>query len=175
MFLLTVSVLAAILLSQTDAFRSLLLHMGTWRYIGAFLGGMLITSTLTAPMGILIILMLAKQYAPVEITLLAGLGAVLCDALIFYFIRNNLSKDMKDLYTYFGGSHIKHVFHSKYFHWTLPVLGALMIATPLPDELGVSLLSLSKMKLPQFILTSFCLHTIGIFLIVSGSLLLPAR
>jgi uncharacterized membrane protein YdjX (TVP38/TMEM64 family) len=168
-FLVCVGILAAILLSRSGAFHSLLLHLGTFRYFGAFLTGMLFVSTFTAPTGILMLLILAQHYTPIEIGLIAGVGAVVSDVLIFYFVRDNLAKELEDLYKQFGGSHLTHIFHSKHFRWTLPVAGALIIASPLPDELGVSLLSISKMKLPQFILTSFCMHSLGIFLIVSSS------
>jgi uncharacterized membrane protein YdjX (TVP38/TMEM64 family) len=167
-----IGILAALGLSRVEAFHAALLHLGTFGYIGAFLTGMLFVSTFTVPTGMLMLLILAERYTPIEISLIAGVGAVLSDVLIFYFVRDNLAKELEDLYKQFGGSHLTHIFHSKHFRWTLPVVGAIIIATPLPDELGVSLLSISKMKLPQFILTSFCLHSLGIFLIVSASVFL---
>lgn len=41
---------------------------------------------------------------------------------------------------------------SHYFAWLTPVIGAIIIASPLPDDLGVGLLSASKIKKWQFIL-----------------------
>jgi len=168
-FLVCIGILAALSLSRVEAFHSALLHLGTFRYFGAFLTGMLFVSTFTAPTGILMLLILARLYTPIEIGLIAGAGAVVSDVLIFHFVRNDLANELGDLYTRFSGSHFSHLLHTKYFRWTLPVVGAIIIASPLPDELGVSLLSISKMKLAQFILTSFCLHSLGIFLIVSFS------
>lgn len=172
-FLISVGILAAILLSRSGEFHSALLQLGYVGYLGAFITGMLFVTTFTAPVGTLMLFILTQRYSAVEIGLIAGAGAVLSDILIFRFVRDDLSDELTSLYQHFGGSHLTHIFHSKYFHWTLPVVGALIIATPLPDELGVSLLSISKMKLPQFILTSFCMHSMGIFLIVSISLLPP--
>ena len=162
-------IFAAILLSRNEVFHSALLHLGTFRYLGAFLAGILFVSTFTAPTGILMLLILAQRYTPIEIGLIAGVGAVVSDVLIFHFVRDDLANELEGLYTRFTGSHFRHLLHTKYFRWTLPVVGAIIIASPLPDELGVSLLSISKMKLPQFILTSFCLHSLGIFLVVSSS------
>ena len=54
----------------------------------------------------------------------------------------------------------------------LPVIGAIIIASPLPDELGVSLMGMSQMKASRFILLSYILNSIGIFLVVSASLLI---
>jgi len=71
-----------------------------------------------------------------------------------------------------GDHHFKKVLHTKYFSWTLPVIGAIIIASPFPDEIGVSLMGISKMKTYQFILISFLLNAIGIFLVVSASLVI---
>ncbi len=171
--LVCIGILAAILLSRSGEFSAVLLHLGTFGYIGAFFAGMLFVSTFTAPTGMVMLFILAQRYSAVEIGLIAGAGAVVTDMLIFRFVRDDLSDELKYLYSHYAGSHIKHIFHSKYFHWTLPVIGALIIASPLPDELGVSLLGISKMKPLQFIFTSFCLNSAGIFLIVSGASLLP--
>jgi len=167
--LVCIGILAALGLSRVEAFHSALLHLGTFRYFGAFFTGMLFVSTFTAPTGIIMLLILAQRYTPIEIGLAAGAGAVLSDILIFHIVRDNLANELEDLYKQFRGAHLAHLFHTKYFRWTLPVLGAIIIASPLPDELGVSLLSISKMKLFQFILTSFCMHSLGIFLVVSSS------
>jgi uncharacterized membrane protein YdjX (TVP38/TMEM64 family) len=166
-FLVGIGILAAIGLSRSG---KMLGYLGNVGYLGVFVAGVLLVSTFTAPTGIAMLLILTKQYAPIEIVLLAGAGTVVSDVLIFYFVRDNLANELEDLYKQFGGSHLTHIFHSKHFRWTLPVIGTFIIASPLPDELGVSLLSISKMKLPQFILTSFCLHSLGIFLIVSLSI-----
>ena len=52
------------------------------------------------------------------------------------------------------------------------MIGAIIIASPFPDEIGVSLMGISKMKTYQFILISFLLNAIGIFLVVSASLVI---
>ena len=160
---------AAVVLWRMKGFHDILLHLGSFGYFGAFFTGMLFVSTITAPIGTLMLLILAEKYSLVEIGLFAGAGAVVGDTLIFHYVKGGLAYDLKDLYKRFGGSHLTHIFHTKYFRWTLPVLGALIIASPLPDELGVSLLGISKMKPLQFLLISFTMNVLGIFLIISSS------
>ena len=110
---------------------------------------------------------------PIEIALIAGIGAVVGDLTIFHFIRNRgLTDEIKHFFHYFGGDKVSHLLHTKYFSWTLPVLGALIIASPLPDELGVSLMGISKMKTLNFILISFLLNSVGIFLVITASLII---
>jgi uncharacterized membrane protein YdjX (TVP38/TMEM64 family) len=49
----------------------------------------------------------------------------------------------------------------------LPIIGALIIISPFPDEIGIGLMGLSKIKKWQFMLISFALNSLGIFIIVA--------
>lgn len=171
--LFVVSVLFALLLSGYEPFHRFLLNLGDLGYIGAFLAGILFVSTFTVATGAVILLVLAEKLSPIEIGIIAGLGAVIGDFIIFRFIKDNLAEEVKEIYNHIDGNHhFQRVLHSKYFSWTLPVIGAVIIATPFPDEIGVSLMGISKMKTYQFLLISFILNAIGIFLIVSASVII---
>lgn len=164
------SVVLAVILSRIEVFHSLLLHLGGFGYIGAFIAGMFFVSTFTVATSALILLILAEALSPLEIGLIAGLGAVVGDLLIFRLVKDNLAREIEDIYNHIDRKkHLKKVFHSKYFSWTLPVVGAIMIASPLPDEMGISLMGLSKISTSKFILLSYVLNSIGIFLVVSAS------
>lgn len=167
---LFLSLLLSLYLFGNETFHSYLLHLGSLGYIGAFIGGILFVSTFTVATATLILLVLAEGLNPVEIGIIAGAGAVIGDLLIFHLIKDNLTNEVKSLYDRFDGDHhLTKVLHSKYFSWTLPVVGAILIASPLPDEIGISLMSISKMRTYQFVLLSFILNSIGIFLIVAAS------
>lgn len=164
-------ILFAFILSQIESFHSFLLNLGSFGYLGAFLAGILFVSTFTVATGAFILLILAQSLSPIEIGLVAGLGAVFGDFTIFRLIKDKLTNELEDIYNHVDNKHhFLKILHSKYFSWTLPVLGALIIASPFPDELGVSLMGISKMKTYQFLIVSFILNAIGIFLVVSASL-----
>ncbi|OGY08084.1 MAG: hypothetical protein A2782_03665 [Candidatus Blackburnbacteria bacterium RIFCSPHIGHO2_01_FULL_43_15b] len=167
--LFVISVLFAVLLSRFEPFHAFLLNLGSLGYFGAFLAGILFVSTFTVATGVVILLVLAKQLSPIEIGLVAGFGAVVGDFTIFRFIKDNLLEEITPFYNRFGGNHITTVLHSKYFSWTLPVIGAIVIASPFPDEIGVSLMSIARMKTYQFLILSFILNAVGIFFVVSAS------
>jgi len=166
---LGLSLIFALFLSQFESFHSFLLHLGGLGYVGAFIAGILFVSTFTVATGIVILLVLAEGLSPIEIGLIAGLGAVIGDLTIFRFIKDNVIEEITPLYNDLGGKHVTTLLHTKYFSWTLPVLGAVIIASPLPDEVGVSLIGISKLKTYQFLLLSFVLNAIGIFIVVSAS------
>lgn len=166
-----VSILVGLVLLKTPVFREMIFHLGNFGYIGAFIGGILFVSTFTVTIGTALLMLLAESLHPVEIGLIAGLGAVVGDLTVFQYIRNRgFLSEIKHIFKYFGSDKITHLVHTKYFSWTLPVLGAIIIASPLPDEMGVTLMGISKMKTYQFIFISFLLNSIGIFLIVSAGI-----
>ncbi len=166
------SLVAAFILSRYEPFHNFLLNLGELGYIGAFIAGILFVFTFTIATGAVILFVLAENLSPVEIGIIAGLGGVVGDFIIFRFIKDNLIVEIIPIYRELGGSHITKTLHTKYFSWTLPVIGAIIIASPLPDEIGVSLMGISKMKTYQFLLVSFVLNAIGIFLVVSASLII---
>lgn len=166
---LGISIVLGLVFIKTPYFREFVFHLGNYGILGAFIGGMLFVSTFTVSIGTVLLLLLAETMNPLIIGAVAGIGAVVGDLIIFQYIRNKgLVSEIKHFFDFFGGDKIAHLLHTKYFSWTLPVLGAVIIASPLPDELGVSLMGISKMKTNRFILLSFILNTIGIFLIVSA-------
>jgi len=166
---LSISFLVAFFFFENETIHSFLLHLGALEYLGAFLAGIMFTSTFTVALSMVILLILAENLNPIHIGIIAGVGAVLGDLLIFRFVRDNLYNEIKDVYNNFGGNHLRRVLHTKYFSWTLPVIGAALIASPLPDEIGISLMGIAKMKTYQFVILSFLLNSVGIFLVISAS------
>ena len=170
------SIVVAIFLSRFEIFHTFLLTLGGLGYIGAFIAGILFVSVFTVATGAVILLVLSEELSPLTIGLVAGLGAVFGDYVIFRFVKDSLMKEIKPIYSSIGGNFLSRIFgttlHTKYFSWLLPVIGAVIIASPLSDELGISLMGISKMKTYQFIFISFLLNAIGIFLVVSASLVI---
>ncbi|MDO8503862.1 MAG: hypothetical protein Q7S60_04210 [bacterium] len=165
-------IIVAVVISRIEEFHALLVNLGSFGYVGAFLAGILFVSVFTVASGIVILSILAQTLSPFEIGLIAGLGAVLGDLAIFRFIKDNLIKEVIPIYNELGGIHLTRLLHTKYFNWTLPVIGALIVASPFPDELGISLMGLSRIKTYQFILLSFILNAVGIFLVISAARLI---
>jgi len=163
---LFLSIVLAIILSRSEPLHNIFLHLGTLGYLGALLGGMLFVWIFTMPTGLLILLTLNGIMPSLELAIVATLGAMIGDLVIFKFVRDDLLGEVREIYSHFGGRHLTHILHSKYFHWTLPVIGAIIVASPFPDEIGVSLMGISKMKTYKFILVSLILNFSGIYLVL---------
>lgn len=176
LILLFLGIGIAYFVSRNQGFQNFLLKIGDLGYLGAFLAGMLFTSTFTIALGALIILDLAKNLPVLPLVLSLCLGAVTSDFLIFRFVKDSVANEITPVYEELEKlgkkNHFKKLFHTRYFGWTLPVLGTLIIMLPLSDELGISLLGISKIKTTRFLLISLCSHGLGMFLIVSAAAIL---
>ena len=164
--LLFLGILFSLILSKFETLNSILLSLGNFGYIGAFVAGMLFVSTFTVATGVLILFILAKTLSPLEIGIIAGLGAVLGDFTIFRFVRNDLLEEITPLYNRIGGKKITKFLSRRYLRWSLPIIGALIIASPLPDEIAIGLMGISRIKTYQFLFLSYVLNSIGIFMLV---------
>lgn len=161
-----ISIILAIFLSRQELFHTFLLNLGNFGYIGAFIGGILFVSTFTVATGAVILLVLAERLSPIELALIAGLGGMVGDFTIFRFVKDGFLEEIAPIYNSLGGKHLTALLRRKYFRWMLPVIGVLIIASPFPDEIGVSLMGITKIKSYQFLLLSFVLDVTGVFLFV---------
>ena len=162
-----ISIVVAIFLASSETFRSWLLHLGSLEYVGALIAGSLFVSSFTAAISIVVIAIMTENINPMALALIGGVGAVMGDYLVFKLVRSHLQDELAMLFGKEGTSYVKHVLKSKYISWTLPIIGAFIIASPLPDELGVSLLGMSKMSDARFILISYISNAVGILMIAS--------
>lgn len=160
------SVLIAIILAKTDAFRDLLISIQGLKFIGSFIAGIFFISVFTvAPASVM--LFNIAQITPIwEVAILGGLGAVVGDFIIFRFIKNNFADEVINLLKKTKIQKIAGIIHLSAFRWLVPFIGALIIASPLPDELGLTMMGLSKVKTSTFVLISFILNSLGILALV---------
>lgn len=157
----------ALAVSQLPYFNNIIQSITQLGYCGAILSGMLFASTFTVATGGLLLIHLSNTLNPLTLIFFGALGAVSADVLIFYFVKDSVCAEVTPIYEKFlTHHHLKKILHTRYFSWTLPVLGALIIASPLPDELGVSLMGISTMTTTKFALVSFLSHTLGMISLV---------
>ena len=169
--LLLLSLVIFFYLAKTPVVDDLIQQAGTWGYIGAFFAGLFFVSTFTAAPAAVVLFHLADRLHPVEIALLAGMGGVVGDYIIFRFMKDKIFTELRYLFLKHGKP-MKALFKSPYFGWLTPIFGALLIASPIPDEFGVSMIGLSKISTRKFLLITFLLNVVGIFLIVSAARLI---
>ncbi len=163
---ISVSILIAVLLYHSNFLADFLKSIsGIYFVAGAFLAGILFSSTFTVAVASSIFLLLTKTHNPIVIASIGGLGALTGDTLIFGFLKNDLIADFEYLEKHFEGKIVKRIFHSKLIFWFLPIMAAFMIASPLPDEVGLLMLASIKLKYHHFFILSFLMNTTGILIL----------
>src|SRR3989344_6560601 len=102
-FLLITSLMVFFYFADTYFVRNIISGIGDLGYLGAFLTGTFFVSTFTvAPAGV-VLFHLAKELAPLEVALFAGLGGVVGDYIIFRFLTDKVFEELRPLFTRIGG------------------------------------------------------------------------
>lgn len=164
--LLVLSVIVFFFLSGTSYAQQFIAQIGNLGYLGAFFVGALFVSSFTIAPAIVILFDLAKTLDPVAIALVTGAGGVVGDYLMFKYLKDRVFEELTPVIAKAEGRPLRHLLHTPYFAWLTPVIGAIIIASPFPDEVGISMLGLSKVKDWQFLALVFLLDVASVFLVV---------
>ena len=164
---LIVSIMVVALWASTESFSDAVQIIERLGYIGYFGVGMMFVSTFTVTPAAVVLFRLAESMHILPLALIAGMGAVCGDLLLYNYLRDKVFVELKPFFGFIGRSSLGRLFQSRHLAWSLPVLGAIIIASPLPDELGIALLGGSKFNRWQFIALSYVLNTAGIVVILT--------
>ena len=163
--LVILSVFIAIILAKTGALKDLITSTQEVRFIGSFISGILFVSVFTAAPATVALGEIAQSNSVITVAIIGGLGALIGDLIIFRFVKDRVSQHFSYLIKVSKSERFFSIFKLRLFRWIIPFVGALIMASPLPDEIGVAMLGLSKMKNSYFILLSFLLNSAGILII----------
>lgn len=149
---------------ELSSLHFLFINLG---YLGTFFAGILFVYGFTAAPATAILLISSQNQNILLACLTAGLGALLGDLVIFNFIRLTFSDEINKITEekIFIWLHLKTPnLIKKYF---IPVFSGILIASPLPDEIGVSLIASNfNISLKSFSIIAFLLNAFGIFIIL---------
>src|SRR3989344_1259828 len=132
---------------------------------GSFIAGILFVSVFTVAPATIALGEIAQSNSAITVAIIGGLGALIGDLIIFRFVRDRVSQHLFYLIKISKSERLFSIFKLRLFRWIIPFVGALIIASPLPDEIGVAMLGLSKIKNSYFILLSLLLNSAGILII----------
>ncbi len=160
------SVLVAVMLIKTQFLAKILTSTQELEILGSFIAGMFFTSIFTTAPAIVTLGEIAQTNSIILTAFVGALGAVVGDLIIFHFVRDRFSEHLIHLIGNKGGlPRLKILFKLRFFKWLTFLVVGLIIASPLPDELGISLLGFSKIRLSLFIPLSLTFNFLGILLI----------
>ncbi|MCE9541018.1 hypothetical protein K8R03_00475 [Candidatus Kaiserbacteria bacterium] len=163
-WLFVASIVLAVVLIKSDSIAQLVAHTKDFGAIGSFIEGFFFTSMLSTVTAIAAILETARFVPAWELALVGGFGAVCGDLMLFRFVRSRLVEHILKAALSPGVRRFGRAVAAGPFFWLGPVCGALVIASPLPDELGLLMMGLSHIRLGYFILIAFVANAGGIYL-----------
>jgi hypothetical protein len=169
LFIVFLSAVAAYFLTKTGVIGYIISLAEGYVIIASFIAGLFFTTIFTVAPAIVALALLAHSADPLVVALWGGFGAMLVDSIIFLFLRDKLYADLGGLLKIALKRKLLSVFHFGLMKWVVLFAGAFVIASPLPDEIGLALLGLSKVKLSILLPILFIFNSVGIYIIVTLS------
>ncbi len=170
---LALCILLSTLLLETGMFVQFGAALSSHGYAAIFIAGLMLSFGFTAPFAVGLFLALAQGVNIYYASLIGGFGAFLSDLFIFEFVRFSFHDEIHkfrstDLYLFFH----KLMHHEKmpptlrtYLLWSV---AGIVIASPFPDEIGISLLSsVTDLDAKRFAAICLVLNMAGVFVMLA--------
>jgi hypothetical protein len=186
--LLIISIIIAYYILKFRPISSLIQGLNHLGHVAAFILGMLFTYALTAAPAAAVIYNLGQNFNPLIIAFIGAFGSVISDYIIFRFIRDKLMNEIKLLAEEINSltrpiSSLvfseeirviiwRRIARSRIWKILIPVIAGFIIASPLPDELGVAIFGAAKYEPRKFLIFSYCMNFIGILVLASAAKIL---
>lgn len=160
-----VSVVCAVVLYSNGTLEHIVNATPEGSVITTFIAGIFFTSVFTiAPASALFVEIIGHQ--GLLLTAIVGAaGALLGDLVLILFIRDHVSKDFAYLLRKAKNTRLWEIFHLRSLRFLSPIIGALVIASPLPDELGVAMLGASRLPIQYIVIISYAMNVLGILIL----------
>lgn len=162
---LALGILAAFLLARSGAVTALLAGTRERAILGSFIGGLFFTSIFTVAPATVLLGELARTNSLLILALVGGVGALIGDLILYRFLKSHLGDEVNIIIDNAKSGGLRRIFHLRIVRWVLAFIGALIVASPLPDEIGLALMGISKLRLKALVPISFVFNTLGIFIV----------
>ena len=134
--------------------------------VGILIAGFFYTSALTIAPATVALAELSAHSSPWLVALLGAAAASLGDLILMIAVRRE-EADAEEILRHYHLSRVRKFSHLPPVRFALGVAGFLVIASPLPDELGLALMGASGVRPSVFIGLSYLANFVGIFILSS--------
>ncbi len=171
LLIFSLSVVFALFLIKINVFERILQSTSEIRFLSVFVAGLFFTSLVTLPVSIVALVELSGIVPLGELVLIGAIGALIGDLILFYSVRGHFSHDFELLSHRPVFERLAKVMHLNMFKWTIPFIGALIIVSPFPDEIGLAMLGIARTKLSALVPISLSMNALGILIIAGFSII----
>jgi hypothetical protein len=161
-FLIAVSLYVAFELLRTGVIEAWVMAASLHIIPGSFIAGALFTSLFTVAPATVALAEMGHVASPWLVAAVGAAGAVVGDLFLFMFVRDAVAREAPLFLNNSQRRRIRVIFKRPFLHWLLPTFGALIILSPLPDELGLALMGISRIRTAWFVPISYAMNFLGI-------------
>lgn len=159
------SVILAIVGVQIGILEHLTLFADGAEILGSFIAGLFFTSAFTIAPAAVVLGEISTHVSPYTVAFYGAIGAMIGDLVLFLFIRDVFADDLLQAVKLSPLKKILSLSRFGIVRFLMPFIGALIIASPLPDEFGVALLGFARIRIAYLLPISFCMNYLGVLLI----------
>lgn len=164
---LAVFALAAfVLLVDSALFVALFRTLDNAGYASGVIAGLFSVSFFTAAPALLLVIELAQHLNPLLLALLIAVGSVLGDWLIIKFFEERIFAELRPMFTKWRLPQLKRRLDTPSTRWILALAGAIFISSPLPDEIGLALMGISRYNRVKILVICFVLNLVGAYTVI---------
>jgi uncharacterized membrane protein YdjX (TVP38/TMEM64 family) len=162
---MALSVVIAVMFAQSPHLDGIVESTGRFYPLTSFIAGLFFTSAFTTAPAIAVLAKLTLAYPPLVVAAIGAVGSLIGDLVIFAFIKGHIREDVAYLLSKAKSRRVRHILEHRFMRWSLAFVGAIVIASPLPDELGLAMMGLSNVRTSRFIPISLGFNFLGILFI----------
>lgn len=165
-----ISAIAGYFLWKWGTLAGLLEITAATPYLNSFVAGAMFTSAITVgPATAAIALLASSGVSPIEITLIGALGAMTVEVGAFILLRDTIALELRRAGRRSKRSLLGYLIFRGRWRFVSIIIGALIIASPLPDEAGILLLSLERPSWKSVLVLTFLLNALGILAVTTAT------
>jgi uncharacterized membrane protein YdjX (TVP38/TMEM64 family) len=169
-----ISIILSYFILTSEILKYAISKMGNFGYVGAFIGGLFYPISFTIAPSVSLLYLLGKSLNPFLIALIGGTGGTISTFIVFHVVKKSFENielfswlRVKIFLLTARSRFLRKIKESKFAQYIIPVIAGLIIASPLPDELAAAIMGAVKYETKKFLLFSFLLNFLGIFLVAT--------
>lgn len=161
--ILAASVALAVVLVRTGAMTAAIEATSRVHLLESFVAGALFTTLFTIAPATAAIAQMARGGVPLaELALVGALGGMLMDFIIFRVLKTTVADHILAAVRHSRSERLKYFFRRGKTRLAGTLLGAVIVASPLPDEVGLLLMGLSRAPWYATLILTYVLNAAGI-------------
>lgn len=164
--MLVVVLVAFVFLLDTALMTAFFEFVEEMGHFGMMIAGALFVSVFTTAASVVMLFELGQQYNPWEVILFAAIGSTIGDFLILSLFENKIAHELMSLMRKAKLHKLIRTLRRKRLRPLFLLVGACIIGSPIPDEIGLTLLDLSHYSKARILTICFLANAAGIATIV---------